>query len=289
MRELSINNFKQVVSVTYRGEQYLVRDNGAVCRVRRPNGRKRPLDGVWTFGNQCRTNGYRRISGSVVHKIVATAFYGEQPSPSHVVDHLDTNRRNNRVENLRWATRLENIVSNPKTFRRIEQKWGSIEAMLQDPKRAEKADPLSNRSWMPERAEAAVYRAPADTNSYTPLAIQRNWKTPNAFPLCPDEISDQPLKSYLMQLQVGSIFSHNKYGETLVEVAALSEDGIFLSVVTKICDGVKGWGLAKISFEEGKFVHEAHGTFFTPEGAEKKHFELIGMKWDRGDTFDDLC
>lgn len=288
MRELSINNFKQVVSVTYRGEQYLVRDNGAVCRVRRLNERKRRLDGVWTFGNQCRTNGYRRTSGVVVHKIVATAFYGEQPSPAHVVDHIDTNRRNNRVENLRWVTRLENITSNPKTLRRIEQKWGSIDAMLSDPQRAEKADPLSNRSWMPHEAEESMSRTP-DTNSYTPLAMQRNWKTPNAFPLCPDEIDDHPLKSYLTKLEVGSIFSHNKYGETLVEGTALSDDGLFLSVVTKICDGVKGWGLAKITFEEGKFVHEAYGTFFTPEGAEKKHFELIGKKWDKGETFDDFC
>ena len=261
MRELSINSFKREVSITYRGEHYLVRDNGAVCRMCRTSEKKRRLDGVWTFGRQCRTNGYQRITGIVVHKIVATAFYGEQPSPSHVVDHLDTNRRNNRVENLRWVTRLENISSNPKTRRRIEQKWGSIEEMLQDPNRVEKSEPLGNRPWMPQQAEDVVPNVP-DIESFTPLATQRNWKTPNAFPLCPDKITNQPLTDYLRQLQQGSVFSHNKFGETLIEMADLSEDGLFISVVTRIIDGVKGWGLARITFEEGKFVHAAHGTFF---------------------------
>ena len=287
MRELSINNFKRVESTTYRGEQYLVRDNGAIFRMRRPNQRKRPLDEVWTFGRQCSTSGYRRICGLVVHRIVATAFYGEQPSPHHVVDHIDTNRRNNRAENLRWATRLENITRNPKTLRRIEQKWGSIVAMLQDPNRADKADPLSNRSWMPRKVEIVNYVPDAD--SLTPLAMQRNWRTPNAFPSCPDEITDQPLKNYLLQLQEGSVFSHNKYGESLVDMAALSEDGLCISVITSICNGVTGWGLAKITYEGGKFVHAAQGTFFTHEGAEKKHCELICKLWEGEDSIDDYC
>lgn len=105
MQELPIERINREVRIAYRGEEYLVRDNGSVCRVGRPNRRKRPLDDVWTFGIQCRTNGYRRICGLVVHKIVATAFHGEQPSPSHVVDHVDTNRRNTRSENLRWVRR----------------------------------------------------------------------------------------------------------------------------------------------------------------------------------------
>lgn len=288
MRELSINNFKKVVSITYQGEEYSVRDNGAVCRMRRPNRRKRPLDGVWTIGKQCATHGYMRMAGLVVHKMIATAFHGEQPSSAHIVDHIDTNRRNNRVENLRWLTRLENLTSNPKTLRRIEQKWGSIEGMLQDPNRAEKVEPLSKRSWMPQKAEEIVHEV-TDTESFTPIAMQRNWKTPSAFPSCPDKITDQPLKNYLDQLQGGSIFSHNRFGETLVEIAVLSADGSFLSVVTKIIDGVKSWGLAKITHEKGRYVHAAHGTFFTLIGAEKRHSEMLGKFWEGADSIDDYC
>ncbi|WP_294143305.1 HNH endonuclease signature motif containing protein [uncultured Sanguibacteroides sp.] len=31
----------------------------------------------------------------------------------YVVDHIDTNRQNNRIENLRWLTKLENVLLNP--------------------------------------------------------------------------------------------------------------------------------------------------------------------------------
>lgn len=287
MKTLAINDLTRVVATAYQGEQYLVRDNGAIYRIRRTDRRKRPLDEVWTFGRQCKTSGYMKISGIVVHKIVATAFYGEQPSPHHVVDHLDTNRRNNRMENLRWVTRRENIEDNPKTRRRIEQIWGSIEAMLQDPNRAEKVQPLSNRPWMPRKVVTVNYVP--DIDSLTPLAMQRNWRTPSAFPSCPGEITDQPLKNYLVQLQEGSVFSHNKYGESLVDMAALSEDELCIGVITSICNSVKGWGLTKITYEGGKFVHAAQGTFFTYEGAEKKHYELICKLWEAEDSFDDYC
>lgn len=287
MRDLSINDFERVVSTTYQDETYLVRDNGAVFRMGRTNQRKRPLDEVWTFGRQCSTSGYMKICGLVVHRIVATAFYVEQAFPQNVVDHLDTNRSNNRIENLRWVTRRGNIEDNPKTRRRIEQKWGSIEAMLQDPNRAEKVEPLSNRPWMPRKVE--IVSDEADTDSLTPLAMQRNWRTPNAFPSCPDEITDKPLKDYLLHLQKGSVFSLSKYGEALVDMATLSEDGLCISVITRICNGVKGWGLVKITCEGGKFVHTAQGTFFTHEGAEKYHCKLIGKLWEGDEPVDDYC
>ena len=50
---------------------------------------------------------------------MATAFHGEPPTKEHVVDHIDTNKQNNRPENLRWVTRLENILLNPITAKRI--------------------------------------------------------------------------------------------------------------------------------------------------------------------------
>jgi hypothetical protein len=288
VRELSISNFKKQVTVSYNGESYKVRDNGAINRQKRFGLLKRRLDDIWTFGRQCKSSGYRRISNVIVHRIVATAFYGEQPSPGHVVDHLDTNRRNNRVENLRWVTRIENLANNPRTFGRINRTWGSIQNMLNDPTRYEKQEPLKNRSWMgqPFKIDA---KSSIDTDSFTPIARQRNWKTPNAFPSCPEEISARPLEAYFSKLIIESVFSHNRYGETLVQDAALSSDGNSISVVTKIIDGVKDWGLAKITFEDNKFVHEAHGTFFTIEGATKKHFEMIGKLWEGEDSIDDFC
>ncbi|KWW30817.1 MAG: hypothetical protein AUK63_796 [bacterium P3] len=104
---------------TYKGETYKVRDNGAVYRQPRPEGRLRKDDGKWTFGEKNTTNGYMYIGQHRVHIIVATAFYGENDSKVYVVDHIDTNRCNNRAENLRWLTRLENALLNEDTCRKI--------------------------------------------------------------------------------------------------------------------------------------------------------------------------
>ena len=110
-----LDQYERQVEIEYLGEKYLVRDNGAVCRPSRPGGRKRQLDDAWTFGRPSDSTGYMYISSHVVHRIVALAFH-PSPSDQHVVDHIDTNRRNNRADNLRWVTRLENLLLNPVTL-----------------------------------------------------------------------------------------------------------------------------------------------------------------------------
>ena len=63
--------------------------------------RPRKLDNVWTFGEKNERTGYMTVGTARVHIIVATAFHGENDSKKLVVDHIDTNRCNNRAENLR--------------------------------------------------------------------------------------------------------------------------------------------------------------------------------------------
>lgn len=139
--------FEEERTCEYKGDIYNVRDNGAVYRHSLKNKRLRKLDNQWTFGKP-NNYGYMLIASEVVHRIVATAFHGEQPSESHIVDHIDTNRQNNRPENLRWLTRLENILLNSISLSKIIYKYGSIDNFLSNPSQPLNGKLEQNFDWM---------------------------------------------------------------------------------------------------------------------------------------------
>lgn len=141
-------DFNQEVTCTYKDKLYSVRDNGAVLRHPRTDGRLSSTDNRWTFGKLNNKTGYLEIASERVHRIVAMAFHGEPPTKEHVVDHIDTNRQNNRPENLRWVTRLENVLLNPITSKRIELVCGSVEAFLENPAKFRDLFPEPNYQWM---------------------------------------------------------------------------------------------------------------------------------------------
>lgn len=145
---VDINNFDQVRECIYKGERYSVRDNGAIFRHQRDGKRIRLNDNQWTFGKENTKNPYLLISNTRVHRIVATAFHGEPPDPKYVVDHIDTNCKNNRPENLRWLSRLENALKNPITRKKIEYLCGSIEAFLKNPSILNDLPHEPNFKWM---------------------------------------------------------------------------------------------------------------------------------------------
>lgn len=51
-----------------------------------------------------------KTSYRYIHRLVLMSFVGEPPSPNHQVAHNNGDHLDNRVENLRWATRLENAA-----------------------------------------------------------------------------------------------------------------------------------------------------------------------------------
>ena len=116
---VDINEYTRETTCEYKGEVYSVRDNGAVMRHIREGKKVRMLDNVWTFGTKDKSRGYMMISSHRVHIIVAKAFIPGNEDGKMVVDHIDTNRCNNRVENLRWLTKLENVLLNEATLKRV--------------------------------------------------------------------------------------------------------------------------------------------------------------------------
>lgn len=318
---VDINEYTEEKSCVYRGEEYIVRDNGAILRKSIPNKRKRNYDNEWTFGKPS-TNGYLAIASVPIHRIVATAFHGEPPTKEHVVDHIDTNKRNNRPNNLRWITRLENVVLNEITRKKIEYIIGaSIYEFLDNPAQYRDCFAEPNYSWMrtvtAEEAKAClkmltslaqkddkprnnrskmgewVYRTRDDindTDSLIPTAKQINWRTPCEFVCCPLTITENPLEAYYNNLSNGKVFNKFQYGEQTVEKFVLADEKTIL-IMTNIYEPsqVKNYALAKITYEDGYYMHTSLGTFFTEEGAEKQYTLAQGLEWTGGDTFDDFC
>lgn len=64
-----------------------------------------------------------------VHKLVAEAFI-ENPENKNCIDHIDTNKENNNVGNLKWVTYKEN-TNNPLTLEAIRTRAGKSPRAIQ--------------------------------------------------------------------------------------------------------------------------------------------------------------
>jgi hypothetical protein len=322
---VNIEEFSKEVFCQYKGERYSVRDNGAALRHSREGKRHRKEDNIWTWGKEDPKR-YLKIGTEFIHRIVATAFHGPAPTSQHVVDHIDTNRMNNRPENLRWLTKVENLLKNPITVSRIIYRCGSIEAFLENPSLlADNNNSGSDWSWMrtvtPQEARAAYHRMmewskkenrklqnngvlgewlfaqdfesfqqeiPELFESLTPGAVQ-DWKTPSEFPCCPQGSFLNPISTYLENLKKAEVFSRNMYSILEIIDYAISRDENTLWVISKAReeDAIKQWYLARITFEDGLYVHTNLGSFFEQIGAEKRFTLAQGLEWTGPDSIDD--
>lgn len=66
-------------------------------------------------------SGYLVCAVGLIHRMVAALFI-LNPDNKQYVDHIDTNRLNNRVDNLRWVTASENNLNKNTVQKRIGQK-----------------------------------------------------------------------------------------------------------------------------------------------------------------------
>ena len=337
---VDVNDYSEEKSCAYKDEEYLVRDNGAVLRKARPNQRVRKLDNEWTFGKLNIKTGYLEIASVRVHRIVALAFHGEPPTIEHIVDHIDTNRQNNRPTNLRWITRLENVVLNEVTRKRIEYRTGvNIYEFLENPSAYKDAFDDPDFSWMRRvteeeaknclenlkrlnersntlqnhskgqmgdwvfkankstfhdnqiKSDEQIWRKSGNlqiTDSLTPTAKQVDWKTPALFVCCPTELSGDPIECYLKNLSKEQTFFKNQYGESkIIKYASVNNKEIV--IINTMPTGPKSYAVAKITYENGYYLHYSLGSFFQDKGAEKCFTLAQGLEWTGGDCFDDFC
>lgn len=325
---VNLEDFKLEIECFYKDEYYSVRDNGAALRHTREGKRPRPTDNQWTFGKPNAKTGYLEIASVRVHRIVATAFHGDSLIKEHVVDHIDTNKQNNRPENLRWVTKLENVLLNPVTIKRIELACGCcVEEFLANPSRFSDKFQGANYEWMctvtAEEAQISLKRmqswaesnkllsggslgewiynrsmvnqyveeVPELTTSLTLNAVQKNWKTSSEFPCCPQESANNPIATYTANLKIEKIFSKNKYSCSIITDFAISKDENTLWIICENSDenAIKLWSLAQVTYENDLFIHTSLGSFFKKDGAEKQFTLAQGLEWTGGETFDDLC
>lgn len=347
----------EVRECDYKGEHYSAREDGMVLRHIRPCMRKRKYDDVWTYGNLDASNGYLFVGSARVHIIIATAFHGARDSKIYVVDHIDTNRQNNRPENLRWFTRFENALMNEITRKKIELICGSIEAFIENPSLLRgHEDEDTNFIWMKNvtKEEAKncydnwikwarttkathdpnykkkgvgewIYSKPKEnvktslfdepkrkydvdkntlpeisnlsdkesvqqeeewdtTESLTPTAVQRSWKTPTEFPCCPTIVNDEGLDLYEKNMIEGEVFSKNIYGTYyVVNKGFLPDKSELIVLATNNKEGTfMSWSLASITIRNGKYVHSSINARLGKD-LSRKYFNFIIGKGDLTD------
>ena len=96
-----VSNMGRVKSLNYGRERILkASDNGS----------------GYLYVALCKKGKYKNF---LVHRLVAMVFISN-PENKPCIDHIDTNKRNNKVENLRWVTHEENIIYSAKYNKEVK-------------------------------------------------------------------------------------------------------------------------------------------------------------------------
>ena len=293
-------SFSREEVCVYKDRRYFVRDNGQVYRQCKDGCRASKLDEVWTFGKFDPNTGYMLIGQERVHRIVCTAFHGEPEGDRNIVDHIDTNRRNNRPDNLRWVTRMENILNNPITIAKVELICGRREAFIENPSLLfghESED--ANFSWMrnvsPEEARASYERwmewakkpveerkssggsagewlyGPTTGHPDSPFYGFKRWMVQlvdrteeSSFPLAPlSTVKDEDvLQKYREALQPGEVFMICRNYRTEVRQVVFFEQENKLRVLSEKNGGQRvPWYIFEIWADENTIYHKIVGSY----------------------------
>lgn len=291
---------------TFKDKRYRVRDNGAVMRLSSQGKKANKNDNNWTFGS-LDSAGYLSISGVRIHQIVAAAFLGEKPQKELVIDHIDTIKVNNRPSNLRYVTRLENIVNNPLTKKKLEHATGlPIEKILEDISILHNLSLPPVFTWLKtvSQQEATSIREKLINITSKPINYQRGlsktiinsnyaiqadgWIPKGEFPYCPNH-ENSSIDEYASKIKIGTPFFFNKFREYITQEFEISCDGKTLAVKCYDQDSVKKHILITTTYHSKKwFIHKCY-RYFKEDGLVKYYTIALGKEWKGGNVFDDFC
>jgi len=153
---------------------------------------------------------------------------------------------------------------------------------------AQKQARFRRKEELQKLADPSAQKRPVKAK--TAGAAQRNWKTPTEFPCCPDTVGFAGVAEYAASASAGELFSRNHFSQAKVAQSVLSADQKRFWVLGDHGAGaIKQWSLTQVTMEDGLFVHESIGTFFSLEGAQKQFCLAQGLPWEGGDSIDDYC
>lgn len=123
--------------------------------------------------------------------------------------------------------------------------------------------------------------------SLTSNAMQRNWKTPTEFLLCPDSCGENGLEAYYSRLATDVKFCSNKYGDSVVSDYAYLPTGDAFLVMCKSTEenpvklGLCFLSLVKMAFTSTKALACSFRRM-VQEGNDPQAWERMeGGKYDR--------
>lgn len=160
-----------------------------------------------------------------------------------------------------------------------------MRAMLYDPW----GNPIGPKPTRQEQKELRENNVSEYYETSNKLAQQLGWNpyTNPEFPCCPNEVTGDPIQEYAANLMEGKVFVSANYGVSKVYKTTIHDNQLL--VVTKIPNGVKKFGLARVMWNGKVFVHEGMGTYFEENGVMAAFTRAQGLEWDGPDSVDNYC
>lgn len=124
-----IKEFRKIPSLDFR---YEISRDGVVRNIKSKKIKKQQVTKFGYLRTNYRVNKsnphYKKNQGwdRPLHQLVMECWGRKQPSPEYVIDHIDRNKLNNDISNLRWVTPKENMNNQDKEKVRKNNSIGQI-------------------------------------------------------------------------------------------------------------------------------------------------------------------